>query len=79
MRTFPPPDIASTEVEWFRNLDNPHTERAYRKAVSEFMRFAGIRRPKEFRAITRAHVIAWRDDLKGRRQTGPTAQTGTEK
>jgi site-specific recombinase XerD len=60
------------EVEWFRNLDNPHTERAYRKAVSEFMRFTGIQRPEEFRAITRAHVIAWRDDLRGRRQTGPT-------
>src|SRR5580700_2903529 len=60
------------EVEWFRNLDNPHTERAYRKAVGEFMRFTGIRRPEEFRGITRAHVIAWRDDLRSRRQTGPT-------
>ena len=60
------------EVEWFRNLDNPHTERAYRKAVGEFMRFTGIRRPEEFRLITRPHVIAWRDDLRNRHQTGPT-------
>jgi integrase/recombinase XerD len=54
------------EVEWFRNLDNPHTERAYRNAIADFMRFAGIRRPEEFRLVTRAHVIAWRDDLVGR-------------
>jgi site-specific recombinase XerD len=27
------------------------------------MLFAGIRRPEEFRNVTRAHVIAWRDDL----------------
>jgi hypothetical protein len=51
------------EVEWFRNLDNPHTERAYRNAISDFMRFTGIRRPEEFRVVTRAHVIAWRDEL----------------
>jgi site-specific recombinase XerD len=54
------------EVEWFRNLDNPHTERAYRHAIADFMRFTGIRRPEEFRLVTRAHVIAWRDELGGR-------------
>lgn len=51
------------EVEWFRNLDNPHTERAYRRAIADFIRFVGIRRPEEFRLVTRAHVIAWRDEL----------------
>jgi integrase/recombinase XerD len=30
------------------------------------MRFAGIERPEEFRTVTRAHVIAWRDDLQTR-------------
>jgi len=30
------------------------------------MRFFGISRPAEFRDVTRAHVIAWRDDLKKR-------------
>jgi integrase/recombinase XerD len=54
------------EVEWFRNLDNPHTERAYRKAIADFMRFTGIRRPEEFRLVNRAHVIAWRDTLANR-------------
>ena len=30
------------------------------------MRFAGIVRPEEFRIVTCAHVIAWRDELKRR-------------
>jgi integrase/recombinase XerD len=51
------------EVEWFANLSNPHTRRVYENAVKDFMRFTGIMRPEEFRTVTRAHVIAWRDDL----------------
>src|ERR1700689_68213 len=54
------------EVEWFANLTNAHTRRAYETAVKDFMRFAGIKRPEEFRIVTRAHVIAWRDELKTR-------------
>jgi site-specific recombinase XerD len=54
------------EVEWFRNIDNPHTARAYRRAIKDFMLFAGIDRPESFRLVTRAHVIAWRDDLRQR-------------
>src|ERR1700732_1695989 len=50
------------EVEWFANISNRHTRRAYENAVKDFMRFAGIRRPEEFRAVTRAHLIAWRDE-----------------
>jgi integrase/recombinase XerD len=56
-----PPD-----VEWFANLTNAHTRRAYENAVKDFMRFVGIVRPEEFRTVTRAHVIAWRDDLRTR-------------
>ena len=29
------------EVEWFANLTNAHTRRAYETAVKDFMRFAG--------------------------------------
>ena len=29
--------------------------------MREFRRFVGIARPEEFRTVTRAHVIAWRD------------------
>jgi integrase/recombinase XerD len=51
------------EVEWFANLSNSSTRRAYENAVRDFMRFTGIVRPGEFRTVTRAHIIAWRDDL----------------
>jgi integrase/recombinase XerD len=54
------------EVEWFANLTNAHTRRAYESAVKDFMRFVGIVRPTEFRTVTRAHVVAWRDDLRTR-------------
>ena len=36
------------------------------------MKFTGIERPDEFREITRAHVFAWRDDLKYRELSGTT-------
>jgi site-specific recombinase XerD len=59
------------EVEWFKNIRNPNTKRAYENAIKDFMLFAGIKRPEEFRTVTRAHVIAWRDDL-GERILGGT-------
>jgi integrase/recombinase XerD len=64
------------EVEWFANITNRSTRRAYENAIVDFMRFTGIARPEEFRTVTRAHVIAWRDDL-GRRegiQSGATVR-----
>ena len=60
------------EVEWFANIDNKSTRRAYKNALKDFMTFTGIQRPEEFRSITRAHVIAWRDDLLGRSLSGMT-------
>jgi site-specific recombinase XerD len=62
------------EVEWFANLTNRSTRRAYENAVRDFMRFAGIKRPDEFRVVTRAHVIAWRDDLVARGLGGSTVR-----
>lgn len=50
-------------MEWFRNIRNPSTKRAYENAVGDFMRFTGIANAEEFRIVTRAHVIAWRDAL----------------
>jgi hypothetical protein len=58
------------EVEWFANLTNRHTRRVYQNAISDFMRFTGIERPEEFRSVTRAHCIAWRDDLMKRVLSG---------
>jgi len=60
------------EVEWFANLSNPSTRRAYENAVRDFTRFTGIDRPDEFRTVTRAHIIAWRDALTQRGLGGPT-------
>src|SRR5262245_48229207 len=50
-------------AEWFANLENKHTREAYQRDVSSFIRFVGIRHPDDFRKVTRAHVIAWRDSL----------------
>jgi integrase/recombinase XerD len=60
------------EAEWFKNIRNPSTKRAYENAIKDFMRFTGIKRPEEFRTVTRAHVIAWRDDLGDRILSGTT-------
>jgi integrase/recombinase XerD len=54
------------ELEWFANLGTAATRRAYQTALADFIRFTGIQAPAEFRAVTRAHVIAWRDELAGR-------------
>lgn len=51
------------ENEWFANLGNTGTRRVYEPVIRDFMRFTGITTPQEFRRVTRAHVIAWRDDL----------------
>ena len=62
------------EIEWFANIRNRSTRRAYEAAVGDFMRFAGVARPEEFRTVTRAHVIAWRDDLARRGLGGATVR-----
>ena len=60
------------EIEWFANIRNRSTRRAYENAIRDFMQFTGIVRPEEFRTVTRAHVIAWRDDLVRRQLGGAT-------
>ena len=62
------------EIEWFANIRNLHTRRSYENAIGDFMRFAGVLRPEEFRAVTRAHVIAWRDSLAERDRGGATVR-----
>ena len=61
------------ELEWFANIDNPRTKRAYQIDLKDFMQFAGILNPSDFRLVTRAHLIAWRKDLE-QRQLGVTAR-----
>src|SRR2546427_12574575 len=54
------------EIEWFANITNPQTRRAYQNDLKDFMRFARITNPEVFRVVTRAHLIAWRKDLERR-------------
>jgi len=42
--------------------------------VKDFVRFTGIAQPDEFRAVTRARVIAWRDELVHRGLGGNTVR-----
>jgi integrase/recombinase XerD len=60
------------EAEWFGNITNPNTRRAYEHAIKDFMLFTGIAKPEEFRTVTRAHIIAWRDELVRRGLGGAT-------
>ena len=60
------------ELEWFANIDNKSTRRAYENALQDFMGYTGIKEPGEFRIVTRSHVIAWRDNLVARALSGMT-------
>lgn len=54
------------EVEWFANLDNEKTRRAYKIDLNDFMAFVGLDQIEDLRSITRAHVLAWRTELETR-------------
>jgi site-specific recombinase XerD len=60
------------ENEWFADIQNPHTKRAYRADIADFMAFTGISAPPEFRIVTRGHVLAWRKSLEVRELSGAT-------
>lgn len=59
-------------VEWFANIDNPRTRRAYQGDLEDFCGFVGLASAEEFRAVTRAHVLAWRAQLETRGLAGAT-------
>lgn len=61
-----------TAVEWFANIDNPRTRRAYQNDLEDFCSFVGLTGAEEFRAVTRAHVLAWRAQLESRGLAGAT-------
>ncbi len=54
------------ELEWFANIDNARTRRAYEIDLKDFLAFIGIREATEIRQVTRAHVLAWRKSLEKR-------------
>ncbi|EGH33059.1 Orf28, partial [Pseudomonas syringae pv. japonica str. M301072] len=43
-------------VEWFANLDNPRTRRAYQNDLTDFSSFIGLASADDFRQVTRSHV-----------------------
>ena len=57
-------------LEWFANIDNPRTRRAYEGDIGDFTNFVGITKADDFRQVTRAHVIAWRKQLEGQGLAG---------
>ncbi len=59
-------------AEWFANIDNPRTRRAYQGDLADFCGFVGITGADEFRAVTRGHVLAWRAHLETRSLAGAT-------
>jgi len=59
-------EAVPAEVEWLANLRNPNTRKAYQADIRDFSAYTGIRDPDGFRHVTRAHVIAWRDELVNR-------------
>ena len=62
------------EVLWFANLSSPHTRRAYQADIKEFMAFAGVRKPEDFRDVARGHVLAWRAQLEKNKLSGATVR-----
>ena len=60
------------EAEWFANIQNARTRRAYEGDIKEFVAFVGIRGAGEFRQVTRAHAIAWRKAMEQRGLSGAT-------
>ena len=62
------------EAEWFANIRNKNTKRAYGYDVKEFARFVGVSRPEDFRLVTRAHIIAWRSQLEEKELAASTVR-----
>lgn len=62
------------EVLWFANLSSSHTRRAYKADIKEFMAFAGVRKPEDFRDVARGHVLAWRAQLEKNKLSGATVR-----
>src|ERR1022692_3569510 len=61
--------VVPAETEWFANIKSAGTRRIYKIDIRDFMGFVGIVRPEEFRTVTRAHVIAYRDELRSEEHT----------
>jgi hypothetical protein len=61
-----------SEAEWFANIQNPRTRRAYKADIREFMAYVGILGAGEFCLVMRSHVIAWRKEMEQRGHAAAT-------
>jgi site-specific recombinase XerD len=59
-------------ADWFANIDNPRTRRAYQNDLEDFCGFVGLVNAEEFGMVTRSHVLAWRAQLETRGLAGAT-------
>jgi site-specific recombinase XerD len=55
--------VVPPEAEWFANLTNPNTRRAYKADVRALMAFLGTTAAEDIRKVTRAHLLAWRKQI----------------
>jgi len=60
------------EAQWFANISNQQTRRAYESDIRSFMASCGITQPGDFRLVTRSHVLGWRADLEAQQLAGAT-------
>lgn len=58
--------------EWFADIDNLRTRRAYQNDLTNFSSFIGLASVDDFRQVTRSRVLARRIDLEGRGLAGAT-------
>jgi hypothetical protein len=59
------------EAEWFANLTNPNTRRAYKSDVRSFMDFLGIEQGQDPRKVVPAQVLAWRKAIAAQARPRP--------
>lgn len=62
-------------AEWFAEIDNPRTRRAYQNDLADFCGFVGLTGTEEFRAVTRGHALSWRAQLEQRGLAGATIRS----
>ncbi|MEK7281346.1 MAG: site-specific integrase, partial [Chloroflexota bacterium] len=48
---------------WLANFTSDKTRETYRQAILQFIKAAGLRERSDFQRVSRAAVIAWRDQL----------------
>jgi integrase/recombinase XerD len=56
-------DLVPEESVWLANFTSTRTRRTYRDSIGRFIAFHGLPSAAALRAITPAHVIAWRDAM----------------